>query len=91
MGAGTREDDMTSGDERTTSDGDGRHAPRPGDRVGLGRVIEDHEADGSHSGPDDVEEASDESFPASDPPAFAPGRPARRDPDAAAPDPRDVA
>jgi hypothetical protein len=88
MGATFREDDMTSDGERPT-----RHAP--GERVGLGRVVEDHEPGsagdpGPGPVPDDVEEASDESFPASDPPAFAPGRPPRRDADAEAPDPRDV-
>jgi hypothetical protein len=58
---------------------DERRTPKAGDRVGLGRVVEDHEqASRGRAGPDDVEEASDESFPASDPPAFAPGRPEPR-------------
>jgi hypothetical protein len=67
--------------------------PGPGDRVGLGRVVEDHAAAGGRRIPDDVEEASDESFPASDPPAFAPGRSAARTEEpteAELPDARDV-
>ena len=48
-----------------------------GDRVGLGRVVEDHRPPAGGAGaakPDDpadtVEEASEDSFPASDPPPF---------------------
>lgn len=80
----------------TTND-DERREPRAGDRVGLGRVVRDHDAAaGSHPPADEVEEASSESFPASDPPAFSPARSARtdaRDVDRAEPelpDPRDV-
>jgi hypothetical protein len=69
------------GDERTDDRAsNGPRQPGPGDRVGLGRVLEDHATEpGGRPMPGDVEveEASDESFPASDPPAFAPGRPGR--------------
>jgi hypothetical protein len=47
-----------------------------GDRVGLGRVVEDHRpAAGSGAArrerpENEVEEASEDSFPASDPPPF---------------------
>jgi len=82
-------------DRRTDEDAaDEPSRPAPGDRVGLGRVVEDHASEApSRRPPDDVEEASDESFPASDPPAFAPGRPLVRQDEPTGverPDPRDV-
>jgi hypothetical protein len=50
---------------------------RAGEQVGLGRVVEDRRSTGSPDredpgGPDDplVEQASEDSFPASDPPTF---------------------
>jgi hypothetical protein len=60
-----------------------------GDQVGLGRVIEDRrEAAGSPDpgnpgtkGDAAVEEASEDSFPASDPPPFMSDTPTPRDPD----------
>ncbi|HEX5827421.1 MAG TPA: hypothetical protein VFY23_07875 [Candidatus Limnocylindrales bacterium] len=60
-----------------------------GDQVGLGRVIEDRrEATGSPDledpstkGDAAVEEASEDSFPASDPPPFMSDTPTSRDPE----------
>jgi hypothetical protein len=78
-----------------TSNDDERREPKAGDRVGLGRVVRDHDAAAGSRPPADVEEASSESFPASDPPAFAPGRPTPPDGGTPAgepelPNPRDV-
>ena len=69
-----------------------RHEPAPGDRVGLGRVVSTDRATAPsrRDATDDVEEASDESFPASDPPAFAPGPRVRDKDEVERPDPRDV-
>jgi len=65
----------------------GAHAP--GERVGLGRVLEDRRPPTAMTGTerpsqdDDalVEEASEESFPASDPPTFMSGPPTSRSAD----------
>ena len=65
-------DDPTADREHTRIPGS--HA---GDQVGLGRVVEDHRHATGSPDPDDpaapkpdVEEASADSFPASDPPTF---------------------
>ena len=75
----------------TGHDGE-RHEHKAGDRVGLGRVVKDHEDAGPQGEPDEVEEASNESFPASDPPAFARRAAPREEPppDPEPPEPRDV-
>ena len=60
-----------------------------GDQVGLGRVIEDRREATGHPDPEDprtgddthVEEASEDSFPASDPPTFMSDTPTPREPD----------
>jgi hypothetical protein len=77
-------------DERSVSEGH-----EPGDRVGLGRVVENTTGLGETPASaeliePDVDVSSDESFPASDPPAFSgqpvtPGDPARTE----RPDPPD--
>lgn len=81
--------------------GDERRIPgtRAGDQVGLGRVVQNQASIGSPDPEDpaspEVNEASADSFPASDPPGFmsepptsgaAGGRPAEGE----LPDPRDV-
>ena len=63
-----------------SSKGDQGSRPEPDDaddRVGLGRVVEDRRTPPAGTGPADpdapadaVEEASEDSFPASDPPPF---------------------
>ena len=76
MAASNREDDMASDDERRTDE----PAAPAADRVGLGRVIrDDTDRKGPRHARDEVEEASDESFPASDAPAFGPGHASDRD------------
>ena len=90
-------DDATTGDDETRTPGD------DGDRVGLGRVIEDRRGQPTSTATDDaqptddtVEEASEDSFPASDPPTFMSDAATPADRDHAAdeaielPAPRDV-
>ena len=65
---------------------DERHPPQAGDRVGLGRVVSTDMPAREPTATDEVDEGSEESFPASDPTAFtatrpAPSEPAERRPD----------
>lgn len=49
----------------------GGRAPGPGGQVGLGRVLDDRRPDAPAPLDPEVEAASAQSFPASDPPAYA--------------------
>jgi hypothetical protein len=61
---------------RDRDDGSRTHEDDTGEQVGLGRVVEDHrpagdrEAERPDEPADEVDEASEDSFPASDPPPF---------------------
>jgi hypothetical protein len=52
---------------------DERREPGPGDRVGLGRVVRTDTGARGQPASGAVEESSEESFPASDPPGFGSG------------------
>ena len=67
---------------------DEQQTPQPGDHVGLGRVVRTDRPGPDRAATDEVEEGSEESFPASDPPAFAGGHAAPEDTEPRRPEPR---